>query len=111
MRVNAAVLLALGLLLLGCSPAQEEVPLGFLVLHSGAYQGKTLVVEGVVHHLEEPEHFWLEDGHYNRVGLSPSTKVEDYLGERVQVIGRFQSSSDLGRKLQVQAIERVKFSN
>ena len=94
-------------LLLGCSSGQEEVPLGFLVLHSGSYEGRTLGVKGRVRGLEEPEHYWLEDKHYNRVGLTPGSAVQDYLDQQVRVVGRFQASSDHGRQLHVRAIERL----
>lgn len=98
--------LLLGLLLLaGCSDTTEKVGLGFLVLHSGSYEGRLVRVEGDVKHLEEPEHYWLEDDHYHRVGLLPKEKAAAYLGQRVQLVGRFHSSGEKGRRIIIQEVQ------
>lgn len=93
------------ILLAGCSGPEDKVPLDFLVLHSGSYNDRTLIVEGQVRGLEEPEHYWLEDDRYNRVGLSPDHRVKDYLDQSVRVTGRFQASGEKGRQILVREIE------
>ncbi|SFC07696.1 hypothetical protein SAMN05660443_1455 [Marinospirillum celere] len=94
-------------LLVGCSGSTDEVSLDFLVLHSGSYDGRTLTVEGQVRGLEEPEHYWLEDDRYNRVGLSPDQEVKPYLDQSVRVTGRFEASGDKGRQIRVHQIEAL----
>jgi len=95
------------ILLAGCSGAAEEVSLDFLVQHSDSYKGRTLVVEGQVRGIDEPEHYWLEDDSYNRVGLSPDQQVKGYRDQTVRVTGRFQASSDKGRRIRVKQIEAL----
>jgi|AntRauTorcE11897_2_1112592.scaffolds.fasta_scaffold02718_4 hypothetical protein len=92
-------------LLLGCSSAAEEVSLGFLVEHSGSYSGRTLIVEGTVRGLEDPEHYWLEDSDLNRIALKPHSRAEIYLDQQVRVIGLFQASTDKGRWLRIKTLE------
>ena len=93
--------------LAACSGAAEEVSLDFLVQHSDSYKGRTLIVEGQVRGIDEPEHYWLEDDQYNRVGLSPGLQVKGYRDQAVRVTGRFEASSDKGRQLRVKQIETL----
>ena len=97
----------LSLLLAGCSGRGDEVHLSFLVLHSDAYHGRVVTVEGRVRGLEEPEHYWLEDDHYNRVGLSPDQQAQAYLGQQVRVTGRFEAAGERGRQVRLQQIESL----
>lgn len=93
--------------LLGCSGSSDEVSMGFLVLHSGSYDGRVVTVEGHVRGMEEPEHYWLEDSHYNRVGLRPKHQASSYLDQQVRLVGRFEASSEKGRRIRIQQVQAL----
>lgn len=93
------------LLLTACgagAPVQTE--LSVLVSQQDDFNGRRVIVSGVVRGHDDPEHYWLEDADYNRVGVIPDASVRDWLGERVEVEGRFTRTSDRGRRIDVERI-------
>lgn len=100
--VLAAVLLA------GC--AREESVVGLelelLVEQQDTFLGRLVRTSGTVRMHDSPRHFWLEDDALNRVGLVPAQSMEAWLGEEVEIVGRFGFAADTGRTIQVQQVRR-----
>lgn len=102
----AGVLIAV--LLVGC--AREESVVGLelelLVEQQDTFLGRLVRTSGTVRMHDSPRHFWLEDDARNRVGLVPAQSVEAWLGEEVEIVGRFGFAADTGRTIQVQQVRR-----
>ncbi|WP_114417893.1 hypothetical protein [Marinospirillum perlucidum] len=99
--VTAWILILLG----GCSdPQPEEVNLGFLVTHAEGFDRQLIEVEGWVRGWQDPEHYWLEDEAFNRVGLEPEQLARDHLDQQVRIRGSFKTSSARGRSLQIEQL-------
>ncbi|SDU04914.1 hypothetical protein [Halopseudomonas salegens] len=108
-RIIAACF-ALGMLVACTETANNEpitVDLPHLVAEHQAYDGRLVTVSGRVAGFDDPEHYWLEDDEYNRVGLLPDDLISDRVGQRVQVTGRFSTSRDQGRRIQLSAVQAL----
>lgn len=79
-----------------------EVPLAQLVAQQAAYDGRTVVVVGMLRSHPEPEHYWIEDDGYNRVELAWGDDLAPYLGRRLAVRGLFRYEPDEGRRIDVE---------
>jgi hypothetical protein len=98
------------LLLGACSGGDEPpatVPLAVLADFASHWDGRRVIVQGVVHGLSDPEHYWIEDDHLNRVAVEPDEQAEPLVGRRVRVTGRFRYSTREGRSLQAEAIQVI----
>lgn len=98
---------ALLLLVSSCSDAVLEVPMAKLVAEPERFHGHVLVIEGTVQRFDEPLHHWLEDEQQNRVGIVPDELLQDLVGQRVRVRGRFTASTEQGRRIQVHQLTPV----
>jgi hypothetical protein len=109
MRRSSAVIGAA--VLLGCSGGgdgtPEEVALVDLVLDQDTYDGELVTTQGVVRTYDEPRHYWIDDGDQNRVELVPQDEVSSYLGDRIEVTGRFTFRDEEGRRIAVDDLEVV----
>ncbi len=106
-RPNVVCATALAVLLMaGCGGEEAVVglELELLVEQQDNFLGRLVRVSGVVRMHESPRHFWLEDDALNRVGLVPADSAEAWLGDEVEVVGRFGFAADTGRTLQVHQI-------
>jgi hypothetical protein len=104
---GAALMVALALALAtGCSGGgtAEEVRLQDLVRFADRYDGELVSSAGVVHRIEEPEHYWIEDGDRNRVRIEPHAAVSGHVGDRVRVVGRFHYAQQSGRRLEASEV-------
>lgn len=99
-----AVLLLSILFLSGCGGSDAEVSLANLADYQQGYDGRDVVTEGVVRTFDDPRHYWIEDDDLNRVAIEPESSVEDRVGERVRVQGRFTASGDAGRLIEAEAV-------
>ncbi len=104
----AASLVALITTVSGCS--RDELVVGLelelLVAQQANFEGRQVRTRGVVRTHPEPRHYWLEDAALNRVGLAPAAAVSDYVGEEVEVVGRFSFARDRGRRIDVEHVSR-----
>lgn len=94
------------LALVACSEAPRELSLQLLASEQGSVDGHLVITHGVVRSFDDPLHYWLEDESLNRVALSPDDAVADYLGEFVEVHGRFHADRERGRRIEVTQIQR-----
>lgn len=97
-----------GVLLLGCtggSSQPQAVTLAELVVEQDAFDGSPVVAEGTVQTYDQPRHYWIEDTEQHRVELFPHDLVEDLVGQRVRVTGRFTFRGDRGRGIDVDELE------
>lgn len=103
--VSSAIVIAV-LLLAGCGGEEPVVglELELLIEQQDNFLGRLVRISGVVRMHESPRHFWLEDDALNRVGLVPADEAQAWLGEEVEVVGRFGFAADTGRTVQVRNI-------
>ena len=99
-----AAALALGLLTacadtVSTDPIAVELP--HLVAEHKAYDGRIVTVSGRVAHFDDPLHYWLEDDAFHRVALLPDASVSAMTGDQVRVTGKFTTSPDQGRQIEV----------
>jgi hypothetical protein len=96
-------------LLAGC--AREETVVGLelelLVTQRENFEGRRVRTSGVVRSHADPRHFWLENDALQRVGLAPAEQVEAWLGQEVEVVGRFTFAADTGRRITVEQVSPV----
>ena len=108
---SCAVCAAIVAVLLQTGCAREETVVGLelelLVEQQDNFLGRLIRTSGVVRMHDSPRHFWLEDDALNRVGLVPADSVEAWLGDEVEVVGRFGFAADTGRRVQVLTITRT----
>lgn len=83
----------------------EEVALAEIASRQHAYDGRILRIRGTVRGFHDPRHYWLEDGHRNRVGLEPAELIAPHLGREVSVVGRYTFARDRGRRVAITSIE------
>lgn len=106
-RLLVAGLLA-GLLagpLVGCAPERTtEAALDQLAQSPAAFDGARVRTRGVVHGIDDPEHYWIETQPGNRLGIRPGSAVADWLGTEVVVEGRFSWHPERGRRLNADTV-------
>lgn len=93
------------LVVVACSAS--SVTLSQLVADEEAFIGRQVDVEGRVVAFLDPdgtEYFVLEDASQNRVMLLPTDLVRGYVGETIEVVGRFDFDPNAGRILEVEEI-------
>jgi len=95
--------------LVGCTPNDTAIAVSLANLaHTPAtYEGRLVATEGVVHGLEDPRHYWIEDEDLNRVALLPEDQAADHVGEMVRVVGRFHREERGGRQLLISEIVAI----
>ncbi len=104
--VHARLVCALALVMtvVACADGDQRTSLAELIEQQQARDGDVVVVKGTVDMAEEPLHYWITDGEAHHVGLRPLEAVEDHVGERVTVRGRFSYSRDRGRWIEIETI-------
>lgn len=102
----AAACLPIALLIAACADHRPalEVALTDLAEFAPFYDGRRIMATGVVHRIEDPEHYWIEDDALHRVAVEPDGAVSGLLGERVRVTGRFRFDPEEGRSLRAEAV-------
>ena len=107
-RLLIPVVVACLLALAACgreSGAPEELSLAEIASRQQAYEDRDVRVRGTVHGFHDPRHYWLEDGHRNRVGLVPEDLIAPHLGREVTIVGRYTYARDRGRRISIATIE------
>lgn len=102
------VVAIVGIALLGCAggpPQPQTVSLAELIAEQDAYDASTVIAEGTVQTYDQPRHYWIEDAEQHRVELFPHEVVEDLVGQRIRVTGRFTFRDDRGRGIDVDDLE------
>ena len=99
--------LSLAIILAACtrSDTVTDVTLAELAARQHAYDGQTVRTRGTVRSFDSPRHYWLEDDHLNRVGLTPAEHIAAHLDRQVTVVGRYNFTRDRGRRITLEAIE------
>lgn len=103
----------LGLVALSaCTEAPRKLSLQLLVSEQSTVNGDLVMTSGVVQSFDDPLHYWLEESWLensalHRVALHPSDAVADYVGEYVEVEGRFHADRERGRRIEVTQIRRL----
>lgn len=90
-----------------CSPSGPvDVPLATLAAEQEAYDGRTVVTEGVVVEvqdtMEAEPYYVLQDESDNRVRLLPTADARPHENQRVTVTGDFRFVPERGRELHVE---------
>ena len=85
-------------------PHYQRLSLSLLLLQQDMYQGQWVHSSGVVRGFADPEHYWIEDSQLRRVAIEPSAQALPWLGQRVEVFGRFQFHPEQGRLIELDAI-------
>ncbi len=100
------VVAIVGIGVFGCTGGSvEHVSLAELVAEQDAYHGSLVSAEGNVQTYDQPRHYWIEDIRQHRVELFPHELVEDLIGQRIRVTGRFTFRDDRGRGIDVDDLE------
>lgn len=100
------VVAIVGIAVLGCTgDSVEQVSLAELVAEQDAYDGSLVIAEGTVQTYDQPRHYWIEDIEHHRVELFPHELVEDLVGQRIRVTGRFTFRDDRGRGIDVDDLD------
>ncbi|MBE0509123.1 MAG: DUF4105 domain-containing protein [Gammaproteobacteria bacterium] len=86
------------------SPHYQRLSLSLLLLQQDMYQGQWVHSSGVVRGFADPEHYWIEDNQLRRVAIEPSALALPWLGQVVEVFGRFQFYPEQGRLIELDAI-------
>jgi hypothetical protein len=105
---SRVIVTVVSVVLLGCAagePQPEVVSLADLVAEQDAYDGATVIAEGTVQSYDDPRHYWVEDIEQHRVELFPHGAVEDLVGQRIRVTGRFTFRDDRGRGIDIDELE------
>lgn len=87
--------------------APSDVALADLVLEQDRYDGQMVRTHGVVRTFDEPRHYWIEDDDVNRVEVVPQDAIRPYLGDEVEVVGRFTFRDDEGRRITAKEIDDI----
>lgn len=84
-----------------------DVGLDVLVQEQEAWDGRLVVVQGVVAGTDDPVlHHWVQDEAQNRVALLPDDEAyADLVGATVRVEGRYRFLDDRGRVIEVDRLE------
>ena len=99
------MLVASMLLLAGCAEEPtSEVTLDQLAGSPSVFDGERVRTRGVVHGMDDPEHYWIETRPANRLGIHPGPAVAQRMGEPVMVEGRFTWHPEQGRRLRVDSV-------
>ena len=89
----------------GCAPERTtEATLDQLAQSPAAFDGARVRTRGVVHAIDDPEHYWIETQPGNRLGIRPGSAVAGWLGVEVVVAGRFSWHPERGRRLDVDTV-------
>lgn len=88
-------------------PHYQRLSLSLLLLQQDMYQGQWVHSSGVVRGFADPEHYWIEDSQLRRVAIEPSAQAVPWLGQRVEVFGRFQFHPEQGRLIELNAIRSL----
>lgn len=89
----------------GCAQPPVAVPLDVLVAEQVNFDGQRVQTAGTLRAFDEPYHVWIEDAGYNRVELRPAEGLEAFLGQPVEVVGRFSYAVDAGRRIELEAVQ------
>jgi len=89
----------------GCTETAVSVPLEILVSQQASFDGRRVRTSGTVRDFPSPHHVWIEDAGLNRVGLRPVEWVTERVGQRVEVVGRFSTAADVGRRIELESVE------
>ena len=108
-RPGVLSLLGLMMFAVTCSPfGPAHVPLAELADQEEAYIGETVQTTGTVRMFEAEgrfaRHFVLEDEQRNRVAIVPQDALADFVGERIEVTGRFEFDEATGRVIHLDSV-------
>jgi hypothetical protein len=85
-------------------PHYQRLSLSLLLMQQEIYQGQRVHSSGVVRGFADPEHYWIEDNQLRRVAIEPSSQALPWLGQVVEVFGRFQFYPEQGRLIELDTI-------
>ena len=86
-------------------PPAQWLSLSLLVMQQHLHAGIRVTTQGLVRGFDDPLHYWIEDVRLNRVALEPEDWVAPYLGQRVEVTGRFDYHPEEGRRMVLESIQ------
>lgn len=84
--------------------AYLDLTLENLVAQQIAWQQRLVRAQGVLRHHPDPLHYWIEDERYHRVELFPKEAAAPFLGQTVEVEGRFRFDPEIGRAIHLDRI-------
>ena len=88
----------------GCTREPTDLTLLQLARQQIAYDGRKVTTEGILRTHPSPRHYWIEDADLNRVELEHAAALQQWVGARVRVQGRFRYADDRGRRIEVEQI-------
>ncbi|MCC5854132.1 MAG: glucose-inhibited division protein B [Idiomarina sp.] len=84
-----------------CVEAPRDVPLQVLVQEAATLDGRMVRTNGNLRVYEDPRHYWIEDDNFHRIAVMPEHVVSEFVGQQIEVTGRFRASAESGREIQV----------
>lgn len=107
-----AVLFGVAAALLAACGGPAQVGLTELVHDAPRFDGREIVVQGVVRSFGAPDtrvepHLVIQDANDNRVRLLPDDAAEPHVGSAVEVTGEFRFNDERGRELTIDTIESL----
>ena len=105
-RHTSVLLAVVSLAVVGCGdgPATTAT-LAELAADPRAYTGRQVRVSGVLQTYPDPQHYWIEDAQLNRVEVEFHEVLDPWVGQPVQVQGRFSYQLSAGRRIAVDRLD------
>ena len=103
MRIKLLMTFAITLLLVGCGASVPvKTTLSALTEVQKDFDGKQVIVSGILRTFDTPRHYWIENDALDRVALLEGTiNLAPLVSQTVTVRGMFRYDSEAGRRIEV----------
>ena len=103
MRIKLLMTFAITLLLVGCGASVPvKTTLSALTEVQKDFDGKQVIVSGILRTFDTPRHYWIENEALDRVALLEGTiNLAPLVSQTVTVRGMFRYDSEAGRRIEV----------
>lgn len=104
LRIRSTLLAAF--LIAGCSnSAPTTTSLSALSQAQRDFNGRNVIVSGVLRTFDAPKHYWIENDSFNRVALEGAESLSPWVGQTIEVHGTFFYDVETGRRIEVKAFK------
>ena len=102
MRIKLLMTFAITLLLVGCGASVPvKTTLSALTEVQKDFDGKQVIVSGILRTFDTPLHYWIENDSLDRVALEGKINLAPLVSQTVTVRGMFRYDSEAGRRIEV----------
>ena len=102
MRIKLLMTFAITLLLVGCGASVPvTTTLSALTEVQKDFDGKQVIVSGILRKFDTPRHYWIENDALDRVALEGTINLAPLVSQMVTVRGMFRYDSEAGRRIEV----------